>query len=153
MPKPFERYQTYIRDLEREGKSLPTNQFGDLNFTQIATDCGMRRQWFSENSNKVFGTEGQTLSQIIQDDMSALGVKKNESINTTEKLAKSAELKSKEASQLRKILNIKLSEIESLKEEIKELRVENSLLKAKNQESEERNTLLTDTGRSFQWIE
>lgn len=149
--KPFERYRDYVAGLEREGKTLPTNQFGDLNFTQIASDCGMRRQWFSENSGKVFGSEGKTLKQIISDDFTALGTDQIQPKDVSETLAKRSEAKSKEVNRLRKNLNLKLNEIEALREENEQLKAENRLLKAKCGEEEDRIELLRDTGRSFNW--
>ena len=151
MPKPFVRYKAYISDLEREGKTLPTNQYGDLNLTQIASDCGMRRQWFSENSDKVFGDEGKTMKQIIADDIALLGTAKVKPKDASEVLAKQSELKSKEANRLRKMLNIKLSEIEALREENERLKAENKLLRVNNGEQEERTQMLRESGRSFNW--
>jgi len=151
MPKPFVRYKAYISDLEREGKTLPSNQYGDLNLTQIAFECNMRRQWFSENSGKVFEDGGKTLKQIIADDVAALGTAEVKPKDTSEALTKQSELKSKEANQLRKMLNIKLNEIEALRKENEGLKAENILLRAKKGEQEERDHMLRDSGRSFNW--
>lgn len=53
MNRPYERYREYIKNLEREGKSLPVNQFNDINSKQVADAENMRRQWFSENANRL----------------------------------------------------------------------------------------------------
>tara|TARA_Y100000034_G_scaffold95432_1_gene115950 strand:- start:181 stop:639 length:459 start_codon:yes stop_codon:yes gene_type:complete len=151
--RPFERYKAYIFKLEKAGKSLPVNQYGDINFTKIASECGMRRQWFSENSQKVFDSEGKTLNQIIHHDLQALGSEVPKKQDIEEKISKDSEQKEKENSKLRKMLNLKLSEIEMLKEENAQLKSELTVLKAKNKETIEQTTLLTDTGRNFLWKE
>jgi len=54
-PSPYERYRAYVTRLEQSGEKFPINQFGDVNYSQIATECFSHLQWFSESEDKVFG--------------------------------------------------------------------------------------------------
>lgn len=66
---PYDRYRDYVLQLEQAGKKFPVNQFGAVNFSKIADECGNRRQWFSESAKKIFCSQGKTLEQVIAKDI------------------------------------------------------------------------------------
>ncbi|PTQ10455.1 hypothetical protein CWO28_01405 [Vibrio splendidus] len=65
-------YEAYTKSLLENKQSLPVNQFGDVNFSGIAKACSNRRQWFSENSEKVMPND-KTLKATIAFDVKMLG--------------------------------------------------------------------------------
>lgn len=85
---PFERYEAYTKKLQENKHPLPVNQFGDVNFTEIAKACNNRRQWFSENAEKEM-PNGKTLRATVAFDADTLGtamaVPKNSDVVLSEK--------------------------------------------------------------------
>lgn len=150
MNNPFERYKNYVLALEVKGERLPTNQYGNLNFAQIAKECGNRRQWFSENIGKIF-SDGNTLKQIIEFDCNRLGTKISPTKKHDDNYNKSIEISNKEKSKLHMQLMQKTEEIEILKMENKRLQQENIYLKTKVEEADASKEELLDTGRRFTW--
>jgi hypothetical protein len=144
---PMERYKAYIEGLKESGGKLPTNQFGDLNLSAIATACSNRRQWFSENSKKVMpDSDNKTLGSIIQSDMSQIGTEQKAGENADVSLSKQSSDTKKENGLLRR-------KVDLLTAELAELRAENEALKAKkqisNNEFKEYCNIIEESGRSF----
>ena len=149
MSNPYKRYCTYRDQIEKEGRKFPVNQFGELNLSKISKDCGNRRQWFSENANKVFDSEGRTLSQIILDDSKRIGTDIFPSINKNQK--KSNIFFEKENEKLKSCLDKKSKEVKELRTEIQYLIEENRRLKTTLSEIDEKKNQLLETGRLFSW--
>ena len=147
---PFERYQNYVTNLIKSGGRFPINQSGDLNFTVIAKQCKNRRQWFSENANKVMGTTKKTLAVIIRDDASALGTSVKAPKNPESVLSDIAEKLQKDNNRLTRSLELKTAENEKLKDQVAELKEE---LKCRSQESKDRYQEMSENGRSFDHAE
>lgn len=147
---PFQRYQDYVNQLKESGEKFPSNNSGDINFTIIAKECGNRRQWFSENANKVMGDTQKTLSQIIKNDLVSIGTalkspKKPESI-----LSDISEKIKKENNRLLKSLEQATAEIEKLRSQVEDLEFKLSNVK---RESDERFNEMSESGRSFNHAE
>jgi hypothetical protein len=145
-PTPFERYKAYIKGLKQSGGKLPTNQFGDLNLSAIASESGNRRQWFSESGKKIMPDTGKTLESIIQHDMNQIGTEQKAGENADVSLSKQSSDAKKENGLLRR-------KIDQLTAEVSALRVENEVLKLENQisndESKESFNVMEESGRSF----
>ncbi|MEB0150630.1 hypothetical protein [Pseudomonas sp. CCC2.2] len=146
---PFERYKDYILKLEQGGKKFPLNQFGDVNFSKIADECGNRRQWFSESAKKVFGPHGDTLEQIIAKDIRRIGSEFVAAKDPESILVDIADSKSREANRLRSMLEQKTKENELLREQVERLSAEVRLLRASAAEISSQQGLMIDSGRSF----
>jgi hypothetical protein len=146
---PYERYRDYVLKLEQAGKKFPVNQFGDVNFSKIADECGNRRQWFSESAKKVFCPKGQTLEKVIAKDIRRLGSEFVAAKDPESVLVDMADSKSKEASRLRSMLEQKSKENELLREQVERLTTELRLLRASAEEISSQQDLMIDSGRSF----
>ncbi|WP_460059455.1 hypothetical protein [Pseudomonas sp. S2_A05] len=146
---PFERYRDYVAQLEQAGKKFPVNQFGDVNFSRIADDCGNRRQWFSESAKKVFCPQGDTLEQVIAKDIRRIGSEVYTPKDPESVLMEMADSKSKEASRLRSMLEQKSKENELLREQVERLSDELRVLRSAASEVNGQQDLMIDSGRSF----
>lgn len=146
---PYERYKDYVAQLEQAGKKFPVNQFGDINFSKIADECGNRRQWFSESAKKVFGPQGDALEQVIAKDIRRLGSEFVAPKDPESVLVDIADTKSREANRLRAILEQKSKENDLLREQVERLSAEVRLLRANAAEVSGQQELMIDSGRSF----
>lgn len=146
---PFERYKSYVMQLEQAGKKFPVNQFGDINFSKIADECGNRRQWFSESAKKVFCPQGDTLEQVIAKDIRRIGSEFSSPKDAESVLADMADSKSKEASRLRSMLEQKSKENELLREQVERLSAEVRTLRSTAAEVSGQQEMMIDSGRSF----
>jgi hypothetical protein len=146
---PFERYRDYVLELEQAGKKFPVNQFGDVNFSKIADECGNRRQWFSESAKKVFCSHGDTLEQVIAKDIRRIGSEFVLAKDPEAVLVDIADSKSREANRLRSMLEQKSKENEILREQVERLSAEVRLLRASAAEITTQQELMIDSGRSF----
>lgn len=146
---PFERYRDYVLELEQAGKKFPVNQFGDVNFSKIADECGNRRQWFSESAKKVFCPNGDTLEQVIAKDIRRIGSEFVLAKDPEAILVDIADSKSREANRLRSMLEQKSKENEILREQVERLSAEVRLLRASAAEITTQQELMIDSGRSF----
>lgn len=146
---PFERYRDYVMQLEQAGKKFPVNQFGDVNFSKIADECGNRRQWFSESAKKVFCSQGDTLEQVIAKDIRRIGSEFTSPKDPDSVLSDMAESKSKEASRLRSMLEQKSKENELLREQVESLSAEVRMLRSTAAEVSSQQEMMIDSGRSF----
>lgn len=146
---PYDRYREYVLQLEQAGKKFPMNQFGAVNFSKIADECGNRRQWFSESSSKVFCPQGQTLEQIIAKDIRRIGSEFVAAKAPDSLAVDVAESKSREANRLRIMLEQKSKENELLREQVERLSAELQLLRTSAQEISSQQDLMIDSGRSF----
>ncbi|WP_415758901.1 hypothetical protein [Pseudomonas sp. LT1P18] len=146
---PFERYRDYVLELEQAGKKFPVNQFGDVNFSKIADECGNRRQWFSESAKKVFCSHGDTLEQVIAKDIRRIGSEFVLAKDPEAVLVDIADSKSREANRLRSMLEQKSKENEILREQVERLSAEVRLLRASAAEITTQQELIIDSGRSF----
>ena len=147
--KPFERYEDYVHELEKQGQKFPVNQFGGINLQKIQEAAGVRRQWFSENSKKIFGKEKKTLEAIIQADIKRIGTEIAPPRDPDEELSKIADHNSREASQLRQMLEQKSKENEQLRTDVVKLREEVRVLKSRISEAESNREEILDSGRCF----
>ncbi|AVD92642.1 hypothetical protein C4Q27_09590 [Pseudomonas sp. SWI36] len=146
---PFERYRDYVMQLEQAGKKFPVNQFGDVNFSKIADECGNRRQWFSESAKKVFCPQGETLEQVIAKDIRRIGSEFSSPKDAESVLVDMADSKSKEASRLRSMLEQKSKENELLREQVERLSAEVRMLRSTAAEVSSQQEMMIDSGRSF----
>lgn len=146
---PYERYRDYVVQLEQAGKRFPVNQFGDINFSKIADECGNRRQWFSESAKKLFGSHKKPLERIIANDISRIGSEFAPPKNPESVLVDIANSKSREANRLRSMLEQKSKENELLREQVERLTAEVRLLRAGAAEVKSQQALMMDSGRSF----
>ncbi|WP_054995065.1 hypothetical protein [Pseudomonas ficuserectae] len=146
---PFERYRDYVMRLEQAGKKFPLNQFGDINFSKIADECGNRRQWFSESAKKVFCPNGDTLEQVIAKDIRKIGSEFFATKNHEPVLLDMAESTNRASNRLRAILEQKLKENELLREQVERLSAEVRLLRTNMAEISGQQELMIDSGRSF----
>lgn len=146
---PFERYRDYVLELEQAGKKFPVNQFGDVNFSKIADECGNRRQWFSESAKKVFCPHGDTLERVIAKDIRRIGSEIVLAKDPEAVLVDIADSKSREANRLRSMLEQKSKENEILREQVERLSADVRLLRASAAEITTQQELMIDSGRSF----
>ncbi len=142
---PFERYEAYIKNLLDNKRPLPINQFGDVNFSIIAKVCNNRRQWFSENAEKVM-PNGKTLRATIAFDVETLGTAMVESRNSDIVISEETSNLKKENNKLRRYLDVKTSELEWLRKENEQLKVQ---LKMRKEEAANRFDEMMESGRSF----
>jgi hypothetical protein len=146
---PYDRYCRYVLQLEQSGRKFPVNQFGDVNFSKVADECGNRRQWFSECSKKVFTDGGDTLERIIQCDIRRIGSDFTPAKDPEPALIDLAESKSREVSLLRSLLDQKAKENELLRQQIERLTAENRALNSSVCELTLQQEMLLDSGRAF----
>jgi kynurenine formamidase len=146
---PFERYEEYVQKLEQEGRRFPVNQHGTVNHAKIAEDSGTRRQWYTESANKKFGPDNKALDAIMKADVKRIGTDIVAPKDPDEELSKIADNRSREANQLRQMLEQKTKENEQLRTDNQILRekirvLENSVSEAENSAEE-----MLDSGRRF----
>lgn len=146
---PFERYREYVLQLEQTGKKFPVNQFGDVNFSNIAEECGNRRQWFSESANKVYCPHGDTLEQVIAKDIRRVGTEFRVAKDLESTLEDITDSKSREYNRLRSMLEQKSKENELLRDQVESLSTEVRQLRSSTAEISGRQELMIDSGRSF----
>lgn len=146
---PFERYRAYVLDLEQAGRKFPVNQFGDINFSKVADECGNRRQWFSENAKKVFIERGESLERIIQADIRRVGSEFVAPKDPEPALMDLAESKGREASLLRSLLDQKSKENDLLRQQVERLTVEIKALQGSVNELTSQQEMMLDSGRVF----
>ncbi len=147
--KPFERYEDYVDELEKKGQKFPINQFGGVNLNQIQEKAGLRRQWFSENRSKTFGGEKRTLEEIMKADIKRIGTEITPPKDPDEELSRIADNSSREANQLRQMLEQKSKENEQLRSDVLKLKEEVRALKSRVSEAESCEEEMLDSGRYF----
>lgn len=147
---PFERYKEYVLKLEKAGIKFPTNQFGEINYTKIAGECGNRRQWFSESAKRIYCPYGDTLEQVIAKDIRRIGaefiVPRDPDSSLLVDIPDSSR---REANRLRSLLEQKSKENEILREQVERLSTEIRQLRSSNAEISGQKELMIDSGRSF----
>lgn len=146
---PFGRYREYVLHLEQAGRKFPVNQFGDVNFSRIANECGNRRQWFSESAKKIFTERGETLERIIQADIRRIGSEFVTPKDPESALIDLADSKGREASILRSLLDQKSNENDLLRQQVERLTVEIRALQGSVSELSSRQEMMLDSGRVF----
>ncbi|WP_312254326.1 hypothetical protein [Stutzerimonas nitrititolerans] len=146
---PFGRYREYVLHLEQAGRKFPVNQFGDVNFSRIADECGNRRQWFSESAKKIFTERGETLERIIQADIRRIGSEFVTPKDPESALIDLADSKGREASILRSLLDQKSKENDMLRQQVERLTVEIRALQGSVSELSSRQEMMLDSGRVF----
>ncbi|BBC40843.1 hypothetical protein FA893_17320 [Photobacterium damselae subsp. piscicida] len=142
---PFKRYEAYTKKLLEIKQPLPVNQYGDVNFSEIAKACNNRRQWFSENAKNVM-PNGKTLRATIAFDVETLGTAMVEPRNSDIVISEEASKLKKENNKLRRSLDVNTSELEWLRKENKQLKVQ---LKMSKEEAANRFDEMMESGRSF----
>jgi hypothetical protein len=134
-----QNYDAYVANLEATNSKFPINQFGDVNISLVAEKCGFKRSAFNKKDSR--------LAQILQQDVDRIGTevysfeKKESFLETKSKTA------SKHASQREKELEKATAEIETLRDQIELLELENFNLKQKEGEGVERQEMMIETGR------
>lgn len=146
---PFERYEGYVLELEKTGKKFPVNQHGTVNHAKIAEDSGTRRQWYTESANKKFGPENKTLNTIMKADVKRIGTDFVAPKDPDEELSKIADNRSREANQLRQMLEQKSKENEQLRSDNQKLREQVRALENRASEAESSAEEMLDSGRRF----
>lgn len=146
---PYQRYRDYVTQLEKAGRKFPVNQFGHINYSKIADECGNRRQWFSENAQKVFCSQGATLEYLISRDIVQIGSEFTATKISESVLVDVADSKSRESNRLRMMLEQKSKENELLRDQVERLSAEVRLLLADAAEITGQQALMIDSGRSF----
>lgn len=149
MSKTFDRYTAYVKHLAETGKKFPVNQFGEANLTKIAEDAKIRRQWFSEMAEKPFGEKNETLNSILKADIKRIGTDYFAPRDPDEELSKIADNRSREANQLRQMLEQKSKENELLRSENQELKERVRVLENRVSETENGTEEMLDSGRRF----
>lgn len=146
---PFERYEEFVQKLENEGQKFPVNQHGTVNHAKIAEDSGTRRQWYTESAGKKFGTENKTLNEIMRADIKRIGTDFVAPKDPDEELSKIADTRSREANQLRQMLEQKSKENEQLRSDNLKLREQVRILENRVSETENSAEEMLDSGRRF----
>lgn len=146
---PFERYEDYVLKLEESGKKFPVNQHGTMNFAKIAEDSGTRRQWYTESTNKKFGPDNKTLDAILKADVKRIGTDFVAPKDPDEELSRIADNRSREASQLRQMLEQKSKENEQLRSDNQKLKEQVRVLENRLSEAESSTEEMLDSGRRF----
>ncbi len=130
-------YAAYIARLNATGQRFPCNQFGTVSIDGVAEQVGC--------TTKVLLT-GSLKTQFKKDiELIGVGVKRI----SDSKLAQKAEEKSREASSLTKLLNMKIKECESLQAENERLTKERRQVEIRQKEAELSLQELLKTGRRF----
>ena len=132
-------YAAYVANLEATNTKFPINQFGDANISLIAKTCGFSRDAF--NNKRSF------LAKALQEDISRIGTEVHSVDEKEDYLEKKAKTATKSASKREKELERATAEIETLREQIELLELENFNLKQKENESAERQEMMIETGR------
>tara|TARA_Y100001960_G_C14781343_1_gene886993 strand:- start:3827 stop:4282 length:456 start_codon:yes stop_codon:yes gene_type:complete len=144
-PTPFERYEALIKELKNKKQPLPVNQFGDVNFKQIADACNNRRQWFSENANKLM-PNGKTLKATIAFDAETLGTAIVESERANITASTELDELRKENNKLKRARDINIGEINRLRKENAQLK---ALIEINKEEATNLFDEIMESGRSF----
>jgi len=147
---PYVRYRKYIDGLMETGGKLPTNRSGDVNFKVIAEKCGNRRQWFSENINKIFDTENnRDLGRIIEFDAKTIGTDFVKPKTSDTVLSEMARDKSIEAGKLKSSLEKATKSLEFYITENLKLQKKLDELENKAKETSDVKDELLNSGRFF----
>lgn len=130
-------YIAYVARLKKEGKGFPMNNRGDVNYSRVAEECGFHRQVLYN-----------TLNDQFLEDLKDIGVEgPEETPDIEDRLANKADVKSKEASVLRKELDAKVQENSLLRRQIESLEAEVRKLKRERSENDEAFEEMLSTGR------
>ena len=108
-------YAAYVADLKAKGDKFPINNYGEVNLSRIAKECGFNRQVFSNNTS---------MKQALSDDVKLIGTDITKGSNKESRLAKKVNKESEESSRLKKELDARVQEIVALKEQIVKLEAE-----------------------------
>jgi hypothetical protein len=133
-------YVAYVAELKATGKKFPLNQFGEVNLSGIAKACGFLRGVFTTN---------KSLKQLLDSDILIIGTEIKDGAELDTRLSQKAEEKSKEASKLHKDLDAKVQEVNSLREQIDELKKCIRELESRSNETALSMDELLDSGRRF----
>ena len=133
-------FDALISEMKATGKKFPVNQFGEPNIS-----------WVAKEIPCTTGTlRAGTLEKPFKEALLEIGVDIEPSTkNQSEKLAKKAEDKSKEATRLRRELNAKIKEVEGLRLEVEKLHKKLQNTKFKKSEEELRFQTMLKEGVRF----
>lgn len=146
---PFQRYEQYVLKLEQDGRKFPVNQHGTVNLAKIAEESGTRRQWYTESANKKFGPDNKTLDTILKADVKRIGTDFVAPKAPDEEFSRIADNRSREASQLRQMLEQKSKENEQLRSDNQKLKEKIRVLENRVSEAENSTEEMLDSGRRF----
>jgi seryl-tRNA synthetase len=132
-------YAAYVANLEATKTKFPINQFGDANISLVAKTCGFSRDAF--NNKRSF------LAKALQEDISRIGTELHSANEKEDYLETRAKTATKSASKREKELERTTAEIETLREQVKSLELENFNLKQKESEGVEIQEMMIETGR------
>jgi hypothetical protein len=133
-------YAAYVAELKATDKKFPLNQFGKVNLSGIADACGFRRKVLYEN---------KFMKKRLKEDILLIGTEIKEGVDLETRLSQKAEEKAKEASKLHKDLDAKVQEVNSLREQIDELKKCIRELECRSDEASLSMDELLDSGRRF----
>lgn len=133
-------YAAYVANIKATDGKFPINQFGDVNLTLIAKECGFLRDVFQKPSSE--------LAKQLAKDIKKIGTKIKDMSEKESSLKKQKEEASRNASKLSKDLERVTAEVYKLREKVTELEQENNALKGK---SEAHDSMLDDGRRRFVW--
>jgi hypothetical protein len=146
---PFDRYKEYVKKLEREGRKFPVNQYGTVNHAAIADESKTRRQWYTESADRKFEPDNKTLDAIMKADVKRIGTDIVAPKDPDEELSKIADNRSREANQLRHMLEQKSKENEQLRSDNQNLREKVRILENRAFEAESSAEEMLDSGRRY----
>jgi archaellum component FlaC len=146
---PYERYKDYVLELEQTGKKFPVNQHGTINHAKVAEESSTRRQWYTESANKKFGPDDKTLDAIMKADIKRIGTDFAAPKDPDEELSKIADNRSREANQLRQMLEQKSKENEQLRSDIQKFKEQIRVLENRASENQSIAEEMLDSGRRF----
>ncbi|MGK0270741.1 MAG: hypothetical protein ACI88H_001389 [Cocleimonas sp.] len=136
----IQNYDGYVERLRSTGQKFPINNFGDVNLSAVAKECGFLRQVFSTNKNM-----GAKL--II--DVKAIGTDLVQGKAAETVMDQNVTLLKKQLNNSRKDLALAEETIDALKKQILYLETENKHLKHQSTEKNESFEYMIETGRRF----
>lgn len=132
-----ERYEAFVKELRKNNRKFPCNQYGTASIEGVAEKIGCTPKVLLKGS----------LSKQFQKDVEEIGV---EAKNTSDsKLAEKAEQKAREASSMSKQLHLKIKECENLHKEVERLMTRIRQQELRQKEDELSLHELLKTGRRF----
>jgi hypothetical protein len=136
----IKNYDGYVERLRSTGQKFPINNFGDVNLSAVAKECGFLWQVFSTNKNM-----GAKL--II--DVKAIGTDLVQGKTAETVMDQNVTLLKKQLNNSRKDLALAEETIDALTKQILHLETENKLLKHQSTEKNESFEYMIETGRRF----
>lgn len=139
-----DNYSAYVAKLKAIGGKFPLNQFGNVNLTSVAEECGFERGSFADKES--------ALSKQLAKDIKLIGTQIKDESEVESSLKKQKDEASKNASKLSKELERTTAEVYKLREVVALLEQEKKALEHKLKgKSEAHESMLDDGRRRFVW--